>query len=98
MFYVIAKKIIDLGGYRFEHRFENIQTLNERARRGELQISAISIHAHVYVAATTRCCPAEQVWGTYMDPDRQKTSNVEHRKSSIDTENRDLVSLRNVPK
>jgi len=50
MFYAIAKKKIDLRGYRFEHRLEDIQTLNERALRGELHISAISIHAYSYVA------------------------------------------------
>src|SRR6266852_3653593 len=50
MFYAIAKNKIDLRGYRFEHRIEDIQTLNERALRGELDISAISIHAYAYVA------------------------------------------------
>jgi 1,4-dihydroxy-6-naphthoate synthase len=50
MFYAIARNKIDLRGYRFEHRLEDIQTLNERARRGELHISAISIHAYAYVA------------------------------------------------
>src|SRR5216117_3141175 len=49
MFYAIAKEKIDLRGYRFEHRLEDIQTLNERAERGELHISAISIHAYAYV-------------------------------------------------
>src|SRR3954463_6393895 len=50
MFYAMAKGKIDLRGYRFEHRLEDIQTLNERAQRGELHISAISIHAYAYVA------------------------------------------------
>lgn len=50
MFYAIAKDKIDLRGYRFEHRLEDIQTLNERAHRGELHISAISIHAYAYVS------------------------------------------------
>ncbi len=49
MFYAIAKNKINLRGYRFEHRLEDIQTLNERARRGELHISAISVHAYAYV-------------------------------------------------
>jgi|SRR6516162_1779145 1,4-dihydroxy-6-naphthoate synthase len=49
MFYAMAENKIDLRGYRFEHRLEDIQTLNERAMRGELQISAISIHAYAYV-------------------------------------------------
>ncbi len=50
MFYAIAKNKIDLRGYRFEHRLEDIQTLNERAMRGELHISAVSIHACAYIA------------------------------------------------
>jgi 1,4-dihydroxy-6-naphthoate synthase len=50
MFYAMAENKIDLRGYRFEHRLEDIQTLNERALRGELYISAISIHAYAYVA------------------------------------------------
>jgi 5,8-dihydroxy-2-naphthoate synthase len=50
MFYAMAENKIDLRGYRFEHRLEDIQALNERAVRGELHISAISIHAYAYVA------------------------------------------------
>ncbi|MCA1658043.1 MAG: ABC transporter substrate-binding protein, partial [Verrucomicrobiaceae bacterium] len=50
MFYAMAEKKIDLRGYRFRHRLEDIQTLNERAQRGELHISAISIHAYAYVS------------------------------------------------
>jgi 1,4-dihydroxy-6-naphthoate synthase len=50
MFYAIAKDKIDLRGYRFEHRLADIQTLNERAQRGELHISAVSIHAYAYFA------------------------------------------------
>src|SRR6266446_2266636 len=50
MFYAMAENKIDLRGYRFQHRLEDIQTLNERATRGELHISAISIHAFAYVS------------------------------------------------
>ena len=50
MFYAMAEHKIDLRGYHFEHRLEDIQTLNERAMRGELHISAVSIHAYSYVA------------------------------------------------
>ncbi len=50
MFYAMAEHKIDLRGYEFEHRLEDIQTLNERALRGELDISAISIHAYAYVS------------------------------------------------
>jgi 1,4-dihydroxy-6-naphthoate synthase len=49
MFYAMAENKIDMRGYRFKHQLEDIQTLNERALRGELHISAISIHAYAFV-------------------------------------------------
>jgi 1,4-dihydroxy-6-naphthoate synthase len=49
MFYALAKGLIPTRGYRFEHVLQDIQTLNERAVRGELDITAISIHAYPYV-------------------------------------------------
>jgi 1,4-dihydroxy-6-naphthoate synthase len=50
MFYGMAKHLVPTGRYRFEHILQDIQTLNMRARRGELEVSAISIHAYPYVA------------------------------------------------
>ncbi len=58
MFYGLAKNLIPTGNYRFEHILQDIETLNQRARRGELEITAISIHAYPYVAdkyALTSC-------------------------------------------
>lgn len=49
MFYAIAAQKIDLRGYTFRHQLEDIQTLNERATHGELEISAVSIHAYAYL-------------------------------------------------
>ena len=49
MFYAMAEGKIDTHGYKFQHILQDIQTLNERATRGELHISAISIHAYAYV-------------------------------------------------
>jgi 1,4-dihydroxy-6-naphthoate synthase len=49
MFYAMAENKIDLKGYHFEHILQDIQTLNERATRGELHITAVSIHALAYV-------------------------------------------------
>lgn len=49
MFYALAKGKMDTGPYRFTHVIEDIQTLNERALQGELDITAISIHAYAYV-------------------------------------------------
>src|SRR6266567_257353 len=50
MFYGLAQGLIPTPGFRFEHVLQDIQTLNERATRGELDISAISIHAYAYVS------------------------------------------------
>src|SRR5436190_10858855 len=58
MFYGLAKGKLDTGRYRFEHVLQDIQTLNQRAINGELEITAISIHAYPYVAekyALTSC-------------------------------------------
>ncbi|MEO7319485.1 MAG: MqnA/MqnD/SBP family protein, partial [Chthoniobacteraceae bacterium] len=49
MFYALAEHKIDTRGWQFEHILQDIQTLNERATRGELHISAISIHAYAHV-------------------------------------------------
>ena len=49
MFYALAENKIDTRGYTFQHILQDIQTLNERCTRGELHISAISIHAYSYV-------------------------------------------------
>ncbi|MCH8967105.1 MAG: ABC transporter substrate-binding protein [Planctomycetes bacterium] len=58
MFYALAQGKLDTGGWAFEHVLQDIQTLNDRALRGELDITAISIHAYPYVAnhyALTAC-------------------------------------------
>ncbi|HEX8312349.1 MAG TPA: MqnA/MqnD/SBP family protein [Chthoniobacteraceae bacterium] len=49
MFYALAEGKIDTGRWQFEHILQDIETLNQRATRGELHISAISIHAYASV-------------------------------------------------
>jgi len=68
MFYAMAENKIDLRGYRFEHRLEDIQTLNERAMRGELHISAISIHAYAYVTERYALLPCGASMGDGYGP------------------------------
>jgi 1,4-dihydroxy-6-naphthoate synthase len=80
MFYAIAKNKIDLRGYRFEHRLEDIQTLNERAQRGELHISAISIHAYAYVSDKYALLPCGASMGDGYGPivvGKRSTPNVQ---------------------
>lgn len=50
MFYGLATGKLDSGPYDFNHILQDIQTLNERAMKCELEVSAISLHAYPYVA------------------------------------------------
>ena len=80
MFYAMATNKIDLRGYRFEHRLEDIQTLNERAMRGELHISAVSIHAYAYVSNKYLLLPCGASMGNGYGPlviEKNATSNAQ---------------------
>jgi 1,4-dihydroxy-6-naphthoate synthase len=88
MFYAMAENKIDLRGYRFEHRLEDIQTLNERALRGELHISAISIHAYPYVADKYALLPCGASMGDGYGPiviRKRPTSNVQRPTSKSES-------------
>lgn len=50
MFYGLASGAVETGELSFEHELEGIQELNERAMRGELEVTAVSIHAYAYLA------------------------------------------------
>lgn len=50
MFYAITHDKIDTGGLKFVHQLEDIETLNRRALDGELEVSAVSIHAFAHLA------------------------------------------------
>ena len=58
MFYGLAAGRLETGRWAFQHVLQDIQTLNERALRCELDITAISIHAYPYVAKdyALTCC------------------------------------------
>lgn len=51
MFYALAKGKIDTGDFCFKHTLKDIETLNQAARTGEFDITAISFHAYPYLAA-----------------------------------------------
>lgn len=50
MFYALADNLIDTGDLRFVHELQDIETLNRRAMNGELEVTAVSIHAYAYIA------------------------------------------------
>jgi 1,4-dihydroxy-6-naphthoate synthase len=50
MFYALADGQIDTDGVRYVHELQDIETLNGRALRGELDVTAVSIHAYAYLS------------------------------------------------
>lgn len=50
MFYALATNKIETGDLEFEHVLKDIQTLNEEARKGTYDVTAISFHAYAYIA------------------------------------------------
>ena len=68
MFYGLARDLIPTNGIRFQHILQDIQTLNERATRGELDISAISIHAYAYVSEKYALLPSGASMGDGYGP------------------------------
>jgi 1,4-dihydroxy-6-naphthoate synthase len=49
MFYALAHDKLDTGDLVFRHQLQDIETLNRRALRGELEVSAVSIHAYAFL-------------------------------------------------
>ena len=68
MFYALAKELVPCHGFRFEHILQDIQTLNERATRGELDITAISIHAYAHVSDQYALLPSGASMGDGYGP------------------------------
>jgi 1,4-dihydroxy-6-naphthoate synthase len=49
MFYALAEGKIDTGALRYVHELSDIESLNQRALRSELEVTAVSIHAYAYL-------------------------------------------------
>jgi 1,4-dihydroxy-6-naphthoate synthase len=49
MFYGFETGAVKIPGYEVRHHLEDIQTLNERALRGEFEITAVSAHAYAHL-------------------------------------------------
>lgn len=50
MFYGLATNKLDTGNLKFEHTLKDIQSLNEDAKNGVYDVTAISFHAYAYVS------------------------------------------------
>ena len=56
MFYGLANDCFDTQNYRFEHELVDIETLNRRAFQGELELTALSLHAYAYLSDRYMIC------------------------------------------
>jgi 1,4-dihydroxy-6-naphthoate synthase len=68
MFYALAKNKIVTGPYRFEHELVDIETLNRRAFQGELELTALSLHAYAYLAGKYLLCSCGASMGDNYGP------------------------------
>jgi 1,4-dihydroxy-6-naphthoate synthase len=56
MFHALANDKLDTGRYRFVHELQDIETLNRRAFRGELELTAVSLHGYAYLTDKYALC------------------------------------------
>lgn len=68
MFCALAQDAIDTEGLAFEHVLQDIQTLNDRATRGELDVTALSLFAYADVADKYRLTPSGASMGDGYGP------------------------------
>jgi 5,8-dihydroxy-2-naphthoate synthase len=57
MFYALAEELIPTDGFRFEHVLRDIETLNDWAREGRLEVTALSVHAYAFLSDRYRLLP-----------------------------------------
>ena len=68
MFYALAQGLIDTGDLRYTHELQDIETLNRRALNGELEVTAVSIHAYAYLADKYALLPSGSSMGDRYGP------------------------------
>lgn len=68
MFYALAEGLVDTGDLEYRHQLQDIETLNQRALRGELEVTAVSIHAFAYLADRYALLPSGSSMGDRYGP------------------------------
>ena len=68
MFHALANDKIPTGNYRFTHTLQDIETLNHRAQRGELELTAVSLHGYAYVTDKYALCACGASMGDNYGP------------------------------
>ena len=79
MFFALANDKIDTGPYRFTHELCDIESLNQRAATGELELTAVSVHAYAYLTSRYILCRCGASMG-----DRYGPMVVARRPMSLD--------------
>jgi len=88
MFYALAHDKLDTGNLQFQHELQDIETLNQRALRGELEVSAVSLHAYAYLLDKYALLPSGCSMGDRYGPmvvarKPMATAELERRKIAI---------------
>jgi len=68
MFYAMAKGLVNLRGHKYEHVLQDIETLNRRCQKGELDVSAVSFHAYTTLADQYALLPSGASFGDGYGP------------------------------
>jgi 1,4-dihydroxy-6-naphthoate synthase len=81
MFYALATGKIDTEGLTYVHELQDIETLNQRALRGELEVTAVSIHAYAHLADRYALLPHGSSMGDRYGP--RLVAREAHTRDSI---------------
>ncbi len=68
MFHALANDKIDTGRYNFTHELQDIETLNQRAFSGELELTAVSLHGYAHLADKYAICSCGASMGDKYGP------------------------------
>ncbi len=88
MFFALAHDKLDTGDLAFRHELQDIETLNRRALRGELEVTAVSIHAYAHLLDKYALLPSGCSMG-----DRYGPMVVARKKIAVDDLKRTKIAV-----
>lgn len=68
MFYALAEGKVDTEGLTYVHELQDIESLNQRALKGELEVTAVSIHAYAFLTDKYALLPSGASMGDQYGP------------------------------
>lgn len=68
MFHALANDKIETGHYEFTHTLQDIETLNRRALKAELELTAVSLHGYAYMTDDYAICSCGASMGDNYGP------------------------------